>query len=291
MSIGMVIAPSLPLAEAQKVEQEDATGTDPRGFSPKFMPYYRYNKLDNDLEAHDMTLFGMFAFTPSFAMTYEWSIGKRVDYSDVKAFENSRDLPPSLGDGSSGLPSGGVPFEDLEDDGDVVGMGDLGLRFFYKPKALEFGKPGRSFSLMFGVEMIFPTATKDVLGSEAFIVSPLVTIVLDTPTHGFIAGMNFYDIDAFKDDSREDTSRYRGRWFLMQPLSRPGPGVLSGIYLLPEFQPVYDFENEEFSFWIGPELGKILAPGKIAYVKPGFGVDPDPNEREFSFEFGFRWFF
>ena len=30
--------------------EDDATGTDPRAFGPKFMPYYRYTELDNELE-------------------------------------------------------------------------------------------------------------------------------------------------------------------------------------------------------------------------------------------------
>ena len=55
---------------------------------------------------------------------------------------------------------------------------------------------------------------------------------------------------------------------------------------------MYDFEEEHFSFWAGPEVGKMLAPGRIMYFKPGFGVDPDAPEgdRDWTFEIGFRWF-
>ena len=61
---------------------------------------------------------------------------------------------------------------------------------------------------------------------------------------------------------------------------------------LPEFQPIYDFENSEFSLWIAPEFGKVLAPGVIAYAKPGFGVNPTTGsgERDFTFEIGIRYF-
>ena len=38
---------------------EDETGTDPRGFSSKFMPYYRHTELDNDLEVDEAVMFGM----------------------------------------------------------------------------------------------------------------------------------------------------------------------------------------------------------------------------------------
>ena len=64
------------------------------------------------------------------------------------------------------------------------------------------------------------------------------------------------------------------------------------IYTLPEFQPIYDFENDHFSFWAGPEFGKMMEGGNIVYLKPGFGVSPDEAEgdRDWSFEFGWRKF-
>ena len=37
----------------------EANGTDPRDFTAKFMPYARYNKLDNDLESYEGVLFGL----------------------------------------------------------------------------------------------------------------------------------------------------------------------------------------------------------------------------------------
>ncbi len=75
----------------------------------------------------------MYAFTPKFAMTYEWPVAKEIDYSDNDGYKRFKQgigggtLPP-IGDQPGG--GGGIPFNDLEDDGDVVGMGDLNLRFF-----------------------------------------------------------------------------------------------------------------------------------------------------------------
>lgn len=104
--------------------------------------------------------------------------------------------------------------------------------------------------------------------------------------------MNFFDFSPIRDNSTKNTGRWRGRWFYMQPLTPPDLGpILGGWYVLPEFQPVYDWENTNFSFWIGPELGKMLKPGRIVYVKPGFGIDADEEERDWTFEVGFRWFF
>lgn len=35
------------------------------------MPHYRYRELENDLEQNEAVLFGLFAFSKKFAMTYE----------------------------------------------------------------------------------------------------------------------------------------------------------------------------------------------------------------------------
>jgi hypothetical protein len=61
---------------------------------------------------------------------------------------------------------------------------------------------------------------------------------------------------------------------------------------MPEYQPVYDFETDDFSQWIGIEFGKMFAPGRIGYIKPGWGIgNSEEIDRDFTFEVGFRWFF
>lgn len=293
---------------------QDATGTDPRDFSSKFMPYYRYMELENGVEVNMSTVFGMHAFNPRFAMTYEWAVAMETDYSDVDEFKQFKQGIPQDGDlphiGPDPGRGGGLPFADLlEDDGDVTGVGDLNLRFFLRPEQWEWRFWGgeKSASVMPVLEATFPTATEDLLGDESMILSPGVTYVTDMPFEspplglGFLALMNFYDFDIFKDNSRSHTSRFRGRWFWMQPLSMPAfmkdPNDadyhffdLSGLYLLTEAQPVYDFRESDFSFWVGPELGKIVKEGTIFYIKPGWGIDNDnPGDREFTFEVGVRY--
>ena len=257
----------------------DATGTDPRAFTSKLMPYALYTELENDMEIKQVNLFGMYAFSPDIAMTYDLPVWKEVDAGGV-----SGPFPPFLGPN----PGGGFG-PDIPSDKKADGIGDLGLRFFFKPGQLQFEKS----SHMVGAELTLPTATEDVLGGDSWILSPMYVYVRDIKliSPGFVAFMNFYDFDIDKGDGRPDTSRYRGRWFLMQPLSKPGPGLFDGIYLLPEVQPVYDFEEDEFSFWVAPEIGKML-PWGAAYVKPGFGIDnSEDSDREFTFEIGFRYFF
>jgi hypothetical protein len=202
-------------------------------------------------------------------MFYEVPLAQYRDFSDVPGF------PPDA-------------------DSDALGLGDVDLKFLYRPGALEFtyGKDGgMSASVLLGTDFVFPTATDDALGGDAFLFAPIVALVCDMPLHGFIAALNLYFFDVYKEDSAPKTSRYVGKWFYMQPLTPPGPWW-GGFFLLPEFQPVYDFETEEFSSWIGVELGKMLAPGRIAYIKPGWGIDNSEDiDRKTTFEVGFRWFF
>ena len=274
----MIFSSTIVFADEEGIGE---TGTDPRDFAPKFMPYYRYTELENGLEQQEFVLFGLYAFSPKFAMTYEIPLAMERDIRDTDAFKNG------LGE----IPGGGTPLPgnlpiDVEGDGKETGWGDMNLRFFYRT---EWDFLGGDW--LPGVELVFPTASEDVLGSETFVVKPMLTYVRDIgfwPAPGaFFALMNFYGFDAWKDSGRDDVSQYIGRYFFMLPLHP------SGIYALPEVQFIYDFEKDHASLWVGPEIGKLLAPGRILYAKPGFGIKPDKNEgdRKYSLEIGFRYFF
>ena len=247
--------------------KQDATGTDPRVFSNKWMPYYRYTELDNGLTQQDLTAFGTFRFSDRLGMFYEFPLAQYRDFSDVPE-----------------VPAGT----------DAIGMGDIDLKFLWRPEALEFsyGKEGKkSASVLLGTDFLLPTATDDALAGDALLFAPIAAFVFDMPLHGFIAMLNLYYFDIYKEDSAPKTSRYVGKWFYMQPLTKPGPWW-GGLFLLPEFQPIYDFETNDFSAWIGVEFGKMLAPGRIAYIKPGWGIDnSELTDRQSTIEVGFRWFF
>ena len=129
------------------------------------------------------------------------------------------------------------------------------------------------------------------LAGNALLFAPIVGVVVDMPLHGFFAMLNLYYVNVYKKDAAPDTSKFVGRWFYMQPLTPPGKWW-GGLYLMPEFQPIYDFETDDSSFWVGLEFGKMVAPGKIAYIKPGWGINnSEPTDRGDTFEVGFRWFF
>jgi len=267
-AVAVVTFLTLPAAVAQEgMEQGNKTGTDPRDFSLKWMPYYRYTELENGLTQQDLTAFGTVPFSRTLGMFFEVPVAQYRDFSDVPGF-----------------PAGS----------DAIGLGDVDLKFLWNPKALGFsyGKEGTmSGSVLLGTDFILPTATDDALAGNALLFAPIVGVVMDMPMHGFFAMLNLYYVDVYKKDSAPDTSRFVGRWFYMQPLTPPGPWW-GGIFVLPEFQPIYDFETNDFSSWFGLEVGKMFAPGKIGYIKPGWGIDnSELTDRDSTLEVGFRWFF
>ena len=264
-SVLLVVIFGLGLASSNALAAEDNTGTDPRDFSSKFMPYYINTELVNGLKINQMNLFGLFAFDKDFAVTYDIPITIEFDFSDTS-----------------------TPAEPK-----INGMGDMGLRFFYKPGSTQF----KETSHMFGAEFKFPTSNDDSVfgGTEVTIASPMYVYVKNVQITGpgFLAMMNFYDFDIFGSEGVAKVSKYRGRWFAMIPLAKPGPNFLDGWYLLPELQPVYDFEadDDEFSLWLAPELGKLVAKNFVVYAKPGWGIVKDAEtDRDFTFEIGFRYF-
>ncbi len=268
------------------------TGNDPRDFGGKVMPYYRFTKLSNGLETSDFTLFGMWAWSKTWAMTYEFPFARRYDLRGTEACSGLDQGIPCFGDveggGSPQFPLG-FPYEG---DGVEVGMGDSIFRLLMNTKKNVLGSP-----LILGVDMNFPTATKDILGSETFTIGPIFTFVWDMkwwPAPGsFFAMMNIFQIDVWRDSVRGDVNRYIGRWFLQLPVQKS-----QMLYIMIEMQPIYDFEADHFSFWFGPEFGKAFKPsdffqnGGAIYFKPGWGISPDPDfgDRDWSFEFGFRYF-
>ncbi len=291
-TIGLLMVVTLVLIGVANAQEGGAqqTGTDPRDFANKFMPYYRYTELENKLEQNELVLFGLIALSPKIAFTYEVPLAYERDISDTDLFNSSTGtcgpgtgVPPGDITLPGGLPAGVI--DGLEGDCKESGVGDMNFRLLFNVGEWLGG------DWLVGAQFNIPLATEDVLGSETFSLAPMVTYVRDIKAYpapgAFFALMNFYQFDVWKDENRADQSLYIGRWFVMLPLSKKFK-----IYALPEFQPIYDFENDHFSFWAGPEFGKMLDGGNILYLKPGFGVTPHESQgdRDFTFEFGWRKF-
>lgn len=251
------------------VAAEANNGTDPRDFGNKLMPYYRFTHLRNGAEDFSLTLFGMFDLSPltggfPLAFTYEVPV---VQHRDITGA-----LPPIGGAGFSGNT---LPLDSPEE----TGIGDLNIRVF-----APVARAGK-FNFLLGGDFNFPTATEDLLGTEKYTFSPIIVPMYAGGPNWFIAPMIFpYKFDYAGDDGRADIEQTMCRCFAMYAWQ-------SGWYLLPELQPIWDWQQDEFSLYVMPEVGKILSPGTIAYFKPGFGIDPDENEREAGLEVGVRIFF
>jgi len=279
-------------AGAEGGGQQAQTGTDPRDFGGKVMPYYRYTKLKNGMKTQDFTLFGMWAWSSKAALTYEIPFARYYDIRGTAACASLEETGECFGD----VPGGGSDFFPRGFEGrglgQIAGMGDSIFRMIFNFDTKLFGA-----GFLPGIDLTFPTSTEAVLGGQTFTAGPIFTFVWDLPfwpaPGAFFAMMNIFQIDVWKDPERDDVNRYLGRWFIMFPVQKS-----QKLYVMIEMQPVYDWEGEHFSFWLGPEFGKAFGPGEFfrnggaLYFKPGFGINPsaDFGDREVSFEFGFRYF-
>ncbi len=277
-------------AAGTNAAEAEGNGTDPRDLSAKFMPYYRYTKIENGLKSSEFTLFGLFPIPIGEWLfdepDYKW--GVTYEFPALKYVDATKPVGNAIRSGAADFALSQGVSSSIPDRGDfeVWGTGDLNMRLlipFYQGEI--FGKP---VGLLTGAELWFPTASDDLLGTGKWQVAPHLTAVIDIAKDKgiFLASMNFWRTSFAGDGDREDIELYIGRHFLNVPFGR------SGFYMLAELQTIADLEDDgDWEVWFGPEVGKILAPGRILYAKPGFGIDADDNEREWSFEVGYRHFF
>ncbi len=103
-------------AQKERIDQvveQDQTGNDPRVFSNKWLPFYRYQELENGLTQQDGTAFGSFAFSPEVGMFYELPLAQYRDFSDVPGFPANTETK-------------------------AIGMGNTSIKFLVRPRALDF---------------------------------------------------------------------------------------------------------------------------------------------------------
>ena len=140
-------------------------------------------------------------------------------------------------------------------------------------------------------EVTLPTGS-DGITADTFIVSTGAGFVISSSPRWFVALVQFYDFDLSRTTGQPEVSRFRLRYFwqyMVSPKHR--------IYIMPEFQAVIDRKTREESYWLAPEIGKVITPiqgskaGFVVYAKPGFGISNMGNsfERDWSFEVGVRW--
>ncbi len=279
-------------------EKVEDNGTNPGSLGFKFMPYYRYTKLNNGIKStDDLALFAMLPLTkisPFTAVVLEWSVGKTMDFGAI-----SEDLIG--GGGSPTIPCGPPPCggslptpppEALARGFDISGYGDFRMRFLQGVKMIPGKKPGKSTVLMLGLDVMLPVASDPILGDETYYGAPLFVHVHNLNPQSFFAFLHFYFFDwghrsdAHPVNADKEIGFYMGRWFFQKAWD-------NGYYVLPEMQVIYDNESDaDLSVMLLPEFGKSFKlgdTGMTAYIKPGWAIDgPDEAERRFSVEFGVR---
>ncbi len=278
-------------------EVED-NGTNPGSLGFKFMPYYRYTKLNNGIKAIDnLALFTMLPLTkisPFTAVVLEWSVGKTMDFGalaeDILEGIESPDIPCAPPTCGGSLPA--PPPEALARGFDISGYGDFRTRLLQGVKMFPGNKPGKSTVLMLGLDVMFPIASDPILGDETLYGAPLFAHIHNLSPQTFFAFLHFYFFDwadksgAHPVNADKDIGFYMGRWFFQKAFN-------NGYYLLPELQVIYDNESDAgLSVMLLPEFGKSFKlgdTGMTAYIKPGWAIDgPDEAERRYSIEFGVR---
>lgn len=249
-------------ASAQDTKTEVKTGNKPSTFNYRINPYIRHNSLENDVEITDYSVFLMTPttyFGNDGAFVYEGPMTRDQDLTEIGGLEDT-------------------------------GFPDPVIRM---PMVLEPFQTGDSLNW---IPVILPEFTlplgNDSLSGDTLIASLGGGWVISDSPRWFIALIQFYDFDLSKSSGRDDVDRVRLRWFWQYMVS---PKNL--VYIMPEFQASFDFEEDENNYWFGPEIGKVIKParggdaGFVVYAKPGFGIDneDDSFEREWSIEIGVRW--
>ena len=275
----------------QEQEAVADNGTNPAALGVKYMPYSRYTELDNGIIDQDaLTLFAMagIPISPFTALVIEWPLMKYRDFSSLYTVGG---LDPGAGGGAPGF-SSGLP--EISDNvsvprllrQNITGFGDVKFRLVQ-----GLGKI-RKTVVIGGGDLILPWASDAMLSSNKYQLGPMLATVTNFSPSSFLAILHFYFFDiadgvhaADEGGAQGDIGLYLARIFFQYAWT-------SGWYVLPEAQVIHDFKNDDngFSLWIGPELGTVLGanPAITAYLKPGFGINPDPGERKWSTEFGIR---
>lgn len=170
------------------------------------------------------------------------------------------------------------------------GLGDIKIQFSYN----TFVSCNKKFTMLNIFEAFIPSAdtallatapgqnelTAFNLGTGKYVMGTGIGFVYAPQPNFIIAPLYLYEASVAGDDARPEIRRGKWRIFAMYAFE-------NGAYLLPEFQVLTNYLSGNNDIYIAPEVG-YSSKGTTLYVKPGFGIDPDINDREWGFEVGAR---
>lgn len=172
----------------------------------------------------------------------------------------------------------------------IGGLGDIKLQGSFNTWRSE----DKRITIINFLEVFVPTADNALvargpidndltafnLGTGKYVFGPGVGLVYAVAPNFIIAPLYFYEASAFGNSDRPTIRRGKFRLFAMYAWQ-------SGLYVLPEFQALTNFLTGNNDLYMAPELG-YSTKHTTAYIKPGFGLAPDRNDREWGLEVGFR---
>lgn len=188
-----------------------------------------------------------------------------------------------------------VPFNSIDPRVPTVGpLGGLGDIKAGVSGAL-WASEGKKLTIVGGVDFWAPTADNVLLtsrpntntitfqdiGTGKFRVAPFVAGVYAFDKTFFFAPVYQHEFSIAGDETRANIHRGVVKLFMSKAFA-------SGVYVLPEAQILIDYQNgNDLDVFLAPEVG-FSKKGTTVYVKPGFGINPDPNNRYFGVNFGVR---
>jgi hypothetical protein len=118
------------------------------------------------------------------------------------------------------------------------------------------------------------------LGTGKYVLGPGIGFVYAFQPNIIIAPLYFYEVSVAGDPDKARIRRGKWRLFAMYAWE-------SGIYVLPEVNIQTNYLTGNNDFYVAPEIGYSLKRTTF-YVKPGIGIAPDVNDRQWGIEFGVR---
>lgn len=172
----------------------------------------------------------------------------------------------------------------------VGGLGDIKIQGSYNTwtsgdktltmiNFLEFYIPSADNALI-GRTQNSNDLTAFNLGTGKFVVGPGIGFVYTIAPNFIVAPLYFYEASVFGERDRATIRRGKFRIFAMYAWQ-------NGAYMLPELQFLTNYLTGNNDIYFAPEVGYSHKRTTI-YLKPGVGIAPDPNDRQWGLEFGAR---
>ncbi len=175
--------------------------------------------------------------------------------------------------------------------GNLGGIGDAKASVTYN----VWARADKKFTFVVGSDAWIPSAdsvfaardptlgriTFQDIGAGKFRFGPLAALVY-APAPGLIfAPLYQHEFSVAGDAARPDIHRGVAKFFGMKAWK-------SGVYLLAETQLLIDYERGgDVDALLAPEIG-YSSKGTTVFGKVGFGINPDPANRELTVSFGIR---